>query len=222
MRNIATFDCYRTLVDFNLEAATRAILGERFAEYEVDEQKFDNDAKAIRFHAVVDEYRPYREVLRRTLRSVMLLHGLAYTDEDGEALIEAVKGFQPFPEVPPALRRLREGGFALAIISNSEDDLISYSVDNIGVEFDYVVTAEQAGAYKPLPRAFEHLMSVIGRKPDEIVHVAQGWDYDIIPTKRYPGMQRVWVNRYRQPGSAAYQPYDEIFDLAPLPALLGV
>lgn len=222
MKNIVTFDCYRTLVDFNLEAATHSILAERFAEYGVNEEKFNKDAKAIRFHGVVDEYRPYREVLRRTLRSSMLLHGLAYTDSDGDELIDAVKRFQPFPEVPDALRRLRAGGFALGILSNSDDDLIDYSVANIGVEFDYVVTAEQAGAYKPLPRAFEHLLAVLGRKPDEIVHAAQGWDYDIMPTKRYPGMQRVWVNRYGQQGSATFQPYDEITDLSVLPSLLGV
>ena len=48
-----------------------------------------------------------------------------------------------------------------------------------------MVTAEQAGAYKPLPQAFEHLMKVTGRTPERIVHTAQGWDYDILPTRRY-------------------------------------
>ncbi|MQA11600.1 MAG: HAD-IA family hydrolase [Pseudonocardiaceae bacterium] len=222
MRDIVTFDCYRTLVDFNLESATHRILGDQIAEVDVDEEQFNHDARVMRFQGIVDEYRPYREVLRRALRSVMLLHGLEYRDEDGAALIAAIADFQPFPEVPDALRKLRDGGYQLAIISNSEDDLIQYSVDNIGVEFDYVVTAEQAGAYKPLPQAFEHLMSVIGRGPDRIVHAAQGWDYDIIPTKRYPGMHRVWVNRYGQKGSESYQPYDEISDLSALPPLLGL
>jgi 2-haloacid dehalogenase len=222
VRKIVTFDCYRTLIDFDLESATHEILGERFAETGVDEEQFNVDARAVRFHGVVDEYRPYREVLRRTLRSTMLLHGLEYRDADGDALIDAIKNFQPFPEVPDALRRLKAGGYALGILSNSEDDLIQYSVDNLGVEFDHVITAEQAGAYKPLPQAFEHMMSVIGLGPAEVVHAAQGWDYDIMPTKRYPEMHRVWINRYGRKGSEAYQPYDEIQDLAALPPLLGV
>lgn len=49
---------------------------------------------------------------------------------------------------------------------------------------------------------------------------AQRWDYDIIPTRRYPGMHRVWGNRYGRQGAAAYQPYDEITDLSTLPSLL--
>jgi 2-haloacid dehalogenase len=222
VRDIVTFDCYRTLVDFDLESATNRILGDRFTEFGIDAAEFHRDAKAIRFHAVVDEYRPYRDVLRRTLSSTMLKHGLDYADDDGDALIAAVQRFQPYPEVPDALRRLKSGGFALAILSNSEDELIRYSVENIGVEFDFVVTAEQAGAYKPLPQAFEHLMKVTGRTPERIVHTAQGWDYDILPTRRYPEMRRVWVNRYGQKGSEAFQPYDEISDLSPLPTLLGL
>jgi 2-haloacid dehalogenase len=221
MREIVTFDCYRTLIDFDLESATQSILGVRFAETGVDVEQFNVDARAIRFHGVVDQYRPYREVLRRTLRSTMLLHGLEYHDEDGEALIDAIKGFRPFPEVPGALRRLRAGGYALGILSNSEDELIQYAVEALGLEFEHVITAEQAGAYKPLPQAFEHMMSVIGLEPAQIVHAAQGWDYDIMPTKRYPEMHRVWVNRYGRKGSEAYQPYDEIRDLAALPPLLG-
>ena len=175
----------------------------------------------MRFQGVVDDYRPYREVVRRTLRNVMLLHGLEYRDEDGEALIEAIKKFTPFREVPDALRRLK-GEYDIAILSNSEDDLISYAVDELGVEWDYVLTAEQAGAYKPLPQAFEYLMKATGRGPEDIIHTAQGWEYDIMPTKRYEGMRRIWVNRYGFPGSAAYQPYEEISNLSELPPLLGV
>lgn len=221
MRKVVSFDCYRTLINFDTRAATHEIVKDRLAESGVDADQFHHDAYVMRFQGVVNEYRPYREVVRRTLRNVMLLHGLEYTDADGEALIEAIKRFKPFREVPDALRRLKSE-YDIAILSNSEDDLIGYAVDALGVEFDYVVTAEQAGAYKPLPQAFEHLIKVVGRGPEDIIHAAQGWEYDIMPTKRYPGMRRIWVNRYGFPGSAAYQPYEEIKDLSELPGLLGV
>jgi len=222
MRDLVSFDCYRTLVNFDLESVTDALLADRFVNAEVSPERFNHDARVMRFQAVVQEYRPYREVLRRTLQHAMLLHGLEYRESDGEALVEAVKGFQPFPEVPAALRRLQAAGYRLAIFSNSEDDLIKYSVENIGVDFDYVATAEQARAYKPLPQAFEHLMAVTERDPDRIVHAGQGWEYDILPTRRYPGMRRVWVNRYQLSRSAHFAPYDEIRDLSGLPDLLGV
>jgi 2-haloacid dehalogenase len=221
MRKIVTFDCYRTLLNFDTRTATHAIVEDRLAAAGVDPERFHYDAYVMRFQGVVfNDYLPYRDILRRTLRDVMLLHGLAYRDEDGDALIEAVKRFVAFPEVPDALRRLKET-YDIAIISNSDDDLIGYAVDAIGVEFDHVITAEQAGAYKPRPEAFDHMIKAVGRGPEDIVHAAQGWEYDIMPTKRYPGMRRVWVNRYGFPGSPAFQPYEEIRDLSGLPPLLG-
>lgn len=221
MRKVVSFDCYRTLINFDTRAATHEIVKDRLAQLDVDPDQFHHDAYVMRFQGVVDAYRPYREIVRSTLRNVMLLHGLEYRDEDGEALIEAIKKFKPFREVPDALRRLKSE-YDIAILSNSEDDLISYAVDELGVEWDYVLTAEQAGAYKPLPQAFEYLMKATGRGPEDIIHTAQGWEYDIMPTKRYPGMRRIWVNRYGFPGSAAFQPYEEIKDLSELPGLLGV
>ncbi|WP_405995989.1 HAD-IA family hydrolase [Streptomyces sp. NBC_00986] len=221
MRKVVSFDCYRTLINFDTRAATHEIVKDRLAQLGVDPDQFHHDAYVMRFQGVVDAYRPYREIVRGTLRNVMLLHGLEYRDEDGEALVEAIKKFKPFREVPDALRRLKSE-YDIAILSNSEDDLISYAVDELGVEWDYVLTAEQAGAYKPLPQAFEYLMKATGRGPEDIIHTAQGWEYDIMPTKRYPGMRRIWVNRYGFPGSAAFQPYEEIRDLSELPGLLGV
>jgi 2-haloacid dehalogenase len=221
MRKVVSFDCYRTLINFDTRAATHEIVKDRLAEIGVDADRFHHDAYVMRFQGVVDAYRPYREIVRSTLRNVMLLHGLEYRDEDGEALIEAIKKFKPFREVPDALRRLK-GEYDIAILSNSEDDLIQYAVDELGVEWDHVLTAEQAGAYKPLPQAFEYLMKATGRGPQDIIHTAQGWEYDIMPTKRYPGMRRIWVNRYGFPGSPAFQPYEEIKDLSELPGLLGV
>lgn len=222
MRKIVTFDCYRTLLNFDTKTATHEIVKHRLAEVGVDPERFHYDAYVMRFQGVVfNDYLPYREVLRRTLRDVMLLHGLEYRDEDGDALIEAVKRFVPFTEVPDALRRLKQE-YDIAIISNSENDLIQYAVDAIGVDFDHVITAEQAGAYKPRPEAFEHMLKVIGRGPEDVIHAAQGWEYDIMPTKRYAGtgMRRVWVNRYGLPGSPVFQPYEEIRDLSQLPPLL--
>lgn len=218
---VISFDCYRTLVDFDLNRETLPIVSDRLDEVGVRHDEFLDDLRVMRFQAVVQPYRRYQHILRETLENCMLMHGVEFRDSDYDRLLEAVIRVPVFPEVPAALRALRER-YELAILSNSDDDLIPHHLETIGVRFDYVVTAEQAGAYKPRRAAFDQLFTVLRRSPAEVTHVAQGWEYDIMPTKWLGVGRRVWVNRYGHKGSAHYAPYDEISDLAQLPPLLGM
>jgi len=220
-RPVVTFDCYRTLVDFDLNRATLPIVRDRLNEVGVDHAKFLANCTVMRFQAVVQPYRRYREILRETLENCMLMHGIEYREDDFDQLIAAAKKFPVFPEVPAALEKLKER-YDIAILTNSDDDFIPYHLDTIGVPFDYVVTAQQAGAYKPRRQAFEKLFSVLPQSRDQVTHAGQGWEYDIMPTKDLGIQRRVWVNRYGLKGSDYYQPYDEISDLSELPPLLGL
>jgi len=220
VEKLVTFDCYGTLVDFDLDRAVRAALRERLRIDGVDEAEFLRDFRVMRFQAVLETYRPYKEVLAASLEHAMRLHGLPYRREDGQALAAAVPTFGPFPEVPGVLKRLKKR-YQIAIISNTEDDLIAGNIARMGVQFDYVITAEQARAYKPSPEAFEYALRVTGRTPDQTVHVAQGFEYDIIPTHGM-GMRRIWINRSGRRGSSAFMPYEEVPDMSRLPELLGL
>jgi 2-haloacid dehalogenase len=79
----------------------------------------------------------------------------------------------------------------------------------------------QVRAYKPSRQAFEHAYAVMDIPPSRVTHVAQGWEYDLIPTRDLGLRRRVWINRYGRAGSSLYQPYDELPDLSGGPALLG-
>ncbi|MFI7699592.1 haloacid dehalogenase type II [Nonomuraea sp. NPDC049480] len=220
MRQVVTFDAYGTLIDFQLGPTTLKVLADRLDLDGLNVEEFLDDFRVMRFQAVLEAYRPYHEVLHSSLRNAMRLHGLDYRTSDGDALVEAVPTFGPHPEVPDALRALKSK-YEIAIISNSDDDLIKHNVANIGVEFDYVITAEQARAYKPDRQAFEHAFKVMDVEPSQVIHTAQGWEYDHIPTRDLGLERRVWINRYGRRGSSDYQPYDELNDLSGLPALLG-
>jgi 2-haloacid dehalogenase len=214
-----TFDCYDTLVEFAIDRVTREILGARADALNIDE--FLAAFEALRYRTTTfGPYRPYRDVLRETLAQSMLEYGLPYQDADGDALLAAVPTWGPFPDVPPALERLRQH-CKLAIITNSDDDLMAQNVANIGVPIDRVITAQQARAYKPSPVIFDYALRALGCQPDDILHVAQGFEYDIEPAHAL-GWKRVWINRYGKSGDPAYGPYDELPDLSGLPALLGL
>lgn len=220
MRQIVTFDAYATLINFELAPTTLKVLADRLDLDGLDVDEFLDDFRVMRFQAVLEAYRPYHEILHSSLRNAMRLHGLEYRDSDGDALVEAVPTFGPWPEVPDALRALKKK-YEIAIISNTDDNLIARNVENIGVEFDYVITAQQAKAYKPDRQTFEYAFQTMDADPSQVIHVAQGWEYDHIPTRDLGLKRRVWINRYGRRGSSDYQPYDELPDLSGLPGLLG-
>jgi 2-haloacid dehalogenase len=119
------------------------------------------------------------------------------------------------------LEKLREHGIRLAIITNSDDDIMARNVANIGVPIDHVITAEQARAYKPSPVIFGYTLEILGADASDVLHVAQGFEYDIVPAHDL-GWRRVWINRYGKSGDPAYGPYHELPDLSGLPALLAI
>jgi 2-haloacid dehalogenase len=168
----ATFDCYGTLVDWNAGLA-EALGGEELLE---------------RYHAVepvVQAESPglsYREVLRESARRLGV-------DADPA---ETLPGWPVFPDVRPELEAARARGWRLAILSNSDRDLIESSIDSIGVPFDLAIVASEVGSYKPAHRHWEAFAEEIGRPPD--VHVAQSHFHDVVPATAL-GIPTVWINR---------------------------
>ncbi|TVR75878.1 MAG: haloacid dehalogenase type II [Sphaerobacteraceae bacterium] len=213
-----TFDAYGTLVDFDLPGAIVETLGDRAHALDLDE--FLEVCARDRFEEVLGPYRPYREVLRASLKRSMERYGIEYYDSDGDFLIAAVPTFGPFPDVPPVLEQLRQH-YKLVIISNTEDDLIAGNIEKLGVPIDHVITAEQARGYKPSLDVFRYTFDQIGAEPSEVVHIAQGFDYDIVPASQL-GLRRIWINRRGIPGDQAYGPYDELPDLTGVPRVLGI
>lgn len=214
-----TFDCYGTLIDFQLTKTTIDILGERANG--IDLHRFLVVFRDIRYFECLGPYQRYSDLLRTSFKKAMDQCGLRYSNRDGDRLVEAVPTWGPFPDTKPVLEQLGKH-FKLVIISNAEDDMIAGNVKNIGVQFYDVITAEQARAYKPTPQAFYYALRRLDCHRSEILHVAQGFNYDIMPAHGL-GWERVWINRNHRPGNPEdYGPYVEMPDLTGLPALLGI
>jgi 2-haloacid dehalogenase len=65
---------------------------------------------------------------------------------------------------------------------------------------------------------FEHALDRIGAVPDEVLHVAFGFKYDIGPAQRL-GCATAWVNRHSEPTPGEAAPDHEWRDLWGLAAL---
>jgi 2-haloacid dehalogenase len=104
-----------------------------------------------------------------------------------------VADWPAFPDSAAALERLA-GRFRLGVVTNCDDDLFAASNAKLAVEFDWVVTAQQAGAYKPAERPFLLAFERIGLPRERILHVAQSLYHDHVRAKRL-GMTSVWIDR---------------------------
>jgi 2-haloacid dehalogenase len=195
----ATFDCYGTLIDW--EGGLGAFLYDH-ALRERDERANGRELRerweAIQFEVIQGEYRRYSDVLAESLRLLAEERGWSYSDEDGKALTRSMRSWQPFPDTAPALRRAREAGLRLIIVSNTDRDILEHSLRHIEAPLDGVVTAEDVGSYKPALPHFERALEVAGVPAEQILHVAFGFKYDIGPAQEL-GFRTAWVNRRRDP-----------------------
>ena len=108
----ATFDCYGTLIDWN--GGIRAEL-ERCSATTQDEPT----SLLARYHELEPELEhdgnlSYREVMTEAMRRL----GAPEGEEGG--LADSLPSWEPFPEVLDALAEIRERGWKLAILSNSD------------------------------------------------------------------------------------------------------
>jgi 2-haloacid dehalogenase len=169
------------------------------------------------------EYLRYRDVLQSVVRGFGQRLGFTPTDAEVRSLPESVATWQPFPDSVEALLKL-SSRYQLAVISNIDDDLFAASASKLEVAFSHVITAEQAGCYKPCMNIFRLAEKRIGVSRGLWLHVGQSIYHDVIPAQSL-GLATVWVNRRSpRPGAgaakaAAAKPDLEVPDLRTLAKL---
>jgi 2-haloacid dehalogenase len=209
----ATFDCYGTLIDWNLGIRT-----------ELERLFGVQDAPRLleRYHDLEPEletepFRSYREVLTLALERLAEQELIQLPEGEGDALAKALPDWSAFPDVPAALADLRESGWKLALLSNTDRDLIEASQRKLGVPVDLAIVAEDVGSYKPAHGHWERFFEATSADRETHVHVAASLFHDIAPAREL-GLRSVWINRLdEQPGP---QPDRELTDLGNLPETL--
>jgi len=202
-----TFDCYGTLIDWEtgILTALRSVVP---ATAGVDgDLLLDEYANA---EAAVEDgpYRRYREIAGESMASVARAHGADVTSDDVARLGGSVADWPPFADSHDALARLKTR-FRLGVLTNCDDDLFAASNDRLGVDFDWIVTAQQVGSYKPDERNFAALTARLAADDvpkERILHVAQSLFHDHAPAQRL-GFRSVWIDRrHDRPGGGATPP----------------
>jgi 2-haloacid dehalogenase len=209
---ILSFDCYGTLIDWEsgiLNALKPILLNHTI---NISDQEILELFAKIESSQESDNYLKYREILKGVVQDFGEELKFEPTESELNDLPNSIQNWEPFPDTVEALKALKQR-YKLTIISNIDDELFAHTAKKLGVEFDWVITAEQVKSYKPSLQNFEVAIQRMGITHDRLLHVAQSIYHDIVPAKSM-GIATVWVNRRKgQAGFGATAPANETPDL---------
>ncbi len=207
-----TFDCYGTLIDWETGIlSTLQPLLKRHGIHAGDEDLLTLYGR-LEQKVEEGEYCSYREVLHRVVCRLGIELGFTPTFTESECLSQSLVDWPAFPDTAQALKTLKKH-YRLGILSNIDADLFEGTSRHLGVDFDWVITAEQVRSYKPRKGHFLCALETFGIPKDCILHAAQSLFHDIAPAREL-GLATVWVNRRRgKTGSGATPPSRSIPDL---------
>ena len=142
----------------------------------------------LQITSTVGSYRPYFELVARSASDAGL------PDEAAARLERAWDQLRPWPDVPTVLGALE---VPAAVVTNCSIILGHRAAARVGAPFDVVVTAEEAGAYKPDPKPYRLACERLGLAPREVAFVA-GSPFDALGAVAH-GFRVTWVNRLGDP-----------------------
>ncbi|HEY1416242.1 MAG TPA: HAD-IA family hydrolase, partial [Myxococcaceae bacterium] len=142
----------------------------------------------LQITSTVGRYRPYLELVAQAALDAGL------PDEAVPRLERTWEELKPWADVAPALSTLR---IPRAVATNCSLTLGRRAAACVGAPFDVVVTAEEAGAYKPDPAPYRLACERLGLAPGEVAFVA-GSPFDARGALAF-GFPVTWVNRLGVP-----------------------
>ena len=170
--------------------------------------------------SLMGEYVAFWQVTGEALDYALAAHGI----EDAairKRLMDLYLTLDAYPDALDTLARLREAGFATAILSNGSPDMLDAAVGSsgLGAELDAVLSVEDVGIFKPDGRVYQLAVDRMGVARAEICFVsANAWD---AAGAANFGFQVAHLNRFNQPPEGLPgRPKAILTTLAELPPLL--
>ena len=213
-----SFDCYGTLIDW--EAGIAAVLAPWAREEGLDLSDEELLLAYADSEAAVEQETPsalYPDVLATAFRRTGEKLSTPVGDVWALRLADSVPDWPAFPDSADALARLAKH-YRLIILSNVHRAGFAGSNQRLRGDFAAIITAEDAGAYKPAEnhfRALDAALPGLGVDRRGLLHVAQSLFHDHVPAKR-EGLPSIWINRRhdRAGWGATPEPTEEwAFDL---------
>jgi 2-haloacid dehalogenase len=193
------FDTYGTVVDWRTAVLSelRALADRKMLT--LDCVRFLDDWKAA-YRPAMDRvnrgetaWMTVDDIYRRRLEELLVAYGIAeLTIAEADTLAHVWWRLRPWPDAVPGILRLKRR-YIVTPLSNASFIGMVELARFAGLPWDCIITAENAGCYKPRAEVYRTAVSLLGLKPEEVMMVA-AHNYDLMAARR-EGLATAFVPR---------------------------
>jgi 2-haloacid dehalogenase len=124
-------------------------------------------------------YVPFTDIGSAVMKMRADTRGIKIGDADKKELVEKFSTMPPHPEVPHALRKLREAGFRLFTLTDNLLEVQTRQLEHGGIVdfFERRFSADGVKHHKPSPHAYGYAQKELGVEPSQLCLIAcHTWD----------------------------------------------
>lgn len=199
MARVILFDVNETLLDLK---ALSPLFERHFGDAGVASQWFARVLHSSVVATITGRYADFGQIAGAALAVTATLEGVPLSEQERSEIVDTIRRLPPHPEVPAALRMLREAGFRLATLTNSPPWVLEAQMQNgdLAQYFEELLSVHAVEAFKPSAAPYLHAAARLGVAPSDLRMVA-AHDWDVFGALR-AGLRGAFVAR---PG-AIYSP----------------
>ena len=124
-------------------------------------------------------YVPFTDIGAAVMKMMADTQGIKINDADKQELKDKFSTMPPYPEVPPALRKLRDAGFRLFTLTDNLLEVQTRQLEHGGIVdlFERRFSADGVKHHKPSRQAYAHVENELGGRPSQLCLIASHtWD----------------------------------------------
>jgi len=124
-------------------------------------------------------YVPFTDIGSAVMKMLVDARGIKISDADKKELTERFSTMPPYPEVPAALRRLRDAGFRLFTLTNNTLEVQTRQLEHGGIAslFERRFSVDGVKQHKPSREVYAYVENELGVEASHLLLVAcHTWD----------------------------------------------
>ena len=173
---LIVFDVNETLLDLETMEPTFARI---FGDKDAMRLWFANFILYSSALTVAGCYVPFTDIGAAVMKMLADTKGIRIDERDKRELTERFSTMPPHPEVPAALRKLRDAGFRLFTLTDNLLEVQTRQLTHGGIVdlFERRFSADSVKHHKPSRQAYAHVERELGAKPSQFCLIAcHTWD----------------------------------------------